>query len=239
MKKRAPQFKLRVELVPEPIWQFNLRSKEGLGKYRWDKYRRKLIAEGHNKCSICGSTEKLEGHEVWRYKSGSRGSIAKLVRVEIVCQKCHFIKRWGQAQRVASNAGLLALRRHFRKVNRCSQADFDRHLATSVATWKRRSANPNLEIDWGDFKPAVKEAAAARQKWSESNPQHDVDNDFYPITPGHHMPSTCKFCGAKGMLRMIAEDREEMSEGQEADYESGNWGHARCLACERLVDWGY
>jgi hypothetical protein len=38
---------------------------------------------------------------------------------------------------------------------------------------------------------------------------------------------------------MIAEDSEEMSEGQEADYESGNWGHAQCLACERVVDWGY
>jgi hypothetical protein len=124
-------------------------------------------------------------------------------------------------------------------VNECSEADFDRHITASSVIWKRRSANSNWEINWGDFKPAVEDAAAARQKWRESHPQHEVDNDFYPIAPGHRMPSTCKFCGARGTLRMIVEDREEMSEAQEADYENGHWGHARCLACERLVDWGY
>jgi len=178
------KIKLRVEFVPAPIWQFNLRSKEGLGKYRWDKYRRKLITEGHNKCRICGSTEKLEGHEVWRYKNGSRGSIAKLVRVEIVCQECHFIKHWGQAQRVASNAGLLALKRHFRKVNRCSEADFDRHITAKISTWKRRSSNPNWKIDWGDFEPAVEEAAAARQKWTARHPQPKRRFGRAPITSG-------------------------------------------------------
>jgi hypothetical protein len=116
--KQAPEFKLRVELVPEPIWQFNLRSQEGLGKYRWDRYRRKLIAEGQNSCTICGSTKKLEGHEVWRYKSGSRVSVAKLVRVEIICQKCHFIKHWGPSAEGCLKCWTVSLETAFSKGER-------------------------------------------------------------------------------------------------------------------------
>ena len=36
---------LHIEMAPESLWGMNLRSDFGLGRYRWDKLRKALIAE--------------------------------------------------------------------------------------------------------------------------------------------------------------------------------------------------
>jgi hypothetical protein len=169
-------------------------------------------------------------------KLGNMMIVAKLIRVELVCEKCHHIKHWGQALGVISHNGLLALRKHFRTVNKCRQEDFDRHFERSQAIWRSRSAKM-WRVDWGEFEPLIKEAQAEREAWAARNPDRGVDAGI--VSPGHHMPSVCPKCHARGSLQMIDQDTDQMSEGEAADYEAGVWGVSICRACGHEVDWGF
>jgi hypothetical protein len=169
---------LKLELVPRRLWGKNLRSKKALGKGRWDRLRRKLKESGHTSCAICGGTERLHGHEVWKYVEWPtpKRSVAKLLRVEMVCRKCHDINHWGMTNVLIAmghigHAGFIGLRKHFRTVNGCRQKDFDRHIKIGFAVHRRQSAK-RWRIDWGDFKPMLAEARAAREAWAARNPSH-------------------------------------------------------------------
>ena len=197
MKKAARRrtFKLKFELVPRRLWKNNLRSEEALGKTRWNKLVRAIKEGGQTNCVICGATERLQGHEVWEYRDRPRVSIAKLLRVEIVCQKCHLLNHWGRtAQLIAEGkierTGYLALRKHFRTVNNCGQEEFDRQREESLAIHQERSAK-EWRVDWGKFKPALAEAKAAREEWAKQPPERSSYDDYFMVSPGHHMPKHC------------------------------------------------
>lgn len=64
-------------------------------------------------------------------------------------------------------------------------------------------------------------------------------DDWIVVGPGHHMPALCPGCHAVNTLIHIEYDTDEMSEGQEADYNAGLYGTAYCDACEREFDWGF
>lgn len=158
LKKRVSararsRLKLRIELIPKPLWEKNLRSSDGLGKARWDKLR-----------------------------------------------------------------------------------TFDDHALRSRGLWLKRSKK-KWRVDWGDFKPMVAEAEAAREAWAARNPDHVTQDDLFNVRPGHHMRNRCPECGAVGTLTPIEANRGEMSEGQEADYDQGTWGFAFCRACQSNVFW--
>jgi hypothetical protein len=168
------RLKLRIELVPKRLWGLNLRSSNGLGKARWDKLRHRLIETNGARCAICGSTERVHGHEVWAYREKKTVGTAVLLRVEIVCIDCHDIHHWGRTTKLF-RAGVITgdryrfLRRHFRKVNGCCQQVFDGHAIRSARIWLNRSKK-KWKIDWGDFKPALAEAKAAREARAARSP---------------------------------------------------------------------
>lgn len=236
------RLKLKVELVPKPLWQRNLRSREGVGKKRWDKLRRELIKEHGAHCAICGATEStLEGHELWDYRENEAAGTAVLLGIEIVCADCHDIHHWGRINKLLLAGDITAerynhLRKHFRQVNRCRQEVFDRHYSQSLRLWEARS-NKVWEIDWGPFKSSVVVAETARDEWAEHNLDH---GDYFNITPGHHMPDRCPNCRAIGTLTPMNAEAEldQMSEGEEADYEAGVWGYAFCRSCQQTIVWG-
>jgi hypothetical protein len=164
------RLKLRVELIPKPLWKRNLRASDGLGKARWDKLRLKLIEANGAQCAICGGTKKLHGHEVWAYREKKTVGTALLLRVEIVCIDCHDIHHWGRTTKLFQSGVITGnryglLRKHFRKVNGCRQQVFDDHALRSARIWLKRSRK-RWKIDWGDFKPALVEAKAARDAWA-------------------------------------------------------------------------
>lgn len=235
------RLKLRIELVPKPLWEQNLRLSDGLGKARWDKLRRKLIETQGARCAICGGTERLHGHEVWEYREKKTVGTAALLRVEIVCIDCHDIHHWGRTTKLFQ-AGTIGgdrygfLRKHFRKVNGCRQQVFDDHALRSARIWLKRSKK-RWKVDWGAFDPVVAEAKAAREAWAARNPNHFPQDDPFNVGPGHHIPSRCPECGATGTLRLIEVGTERMSEGQEADFDQGLAGFAFCRACESNVFW--
>jgi hypothetical protein len=234
------RLKLRIELVPKPLWEQNLRSNDGLGKARWDKFRRKLIETDGARCAICGSAEKLHGHEIWAYREKKTVGTAVLLRVEIVCIDCHDIHHWARTTKLFQNGVITGdrygfLRRHFRKINGCRQQTFDDHFLRSMRIWSKRSAK-TWRVNWGDFKLAVAEAKAAREVWTMRNSDYSQDNSF-DIGPGHHLPNRCPQCGASGMLKFIETGTEGMTEGQEADHDQGLSGFAFCHACNSDVFW--
>jgi hypothetical protein len=231
--------KLRIELIPKPLWEHNLRSGEGLGKARWDKLRRALVKEHGSRCAICGGVGKrLNGHEVWDYREKKTVGIAVLLRVEIICVDCHDIHHWARTTKIFEAGDITAerykyLRRHFRTVNGCRQEVFDGHFLQSVRVWEARSEK-HWKIDWGEFAPLVEQAKAARSVWTERNPHHD---DYFNAGPGHHKPSRCPDCGVVGKLAPIEPDQDQMSEGEETEYEAGMWGFAFCRACQSNIFW--
>lgn len=205
--------KLKLELVPKRIWRINLRSAQGLGEARWDTLRRKLMHDDA-KYAICGGTDRLQGHEVWEYTDRSRESVAKLIRVEPVCAKCHAVHHWGRTKQLAARGAIehsryLALRKHFRTVNRCSQRDMDRHIDRSFRIWHTRNER-NWRVDWGDFAPLIREAEAARAAWAGAGRAIPETPDL--SGPGHHMPERCPSCRRSNSLEAV--DQERLRHGE-------------------------
>ena len=172
---------LRIELIPKDLWDRNLRSDKFLGKARWDKLRRQFVNAAGDQCVICKSTSRLHGHEVWKYEETKRRATAVLVTVEIVCIDCHDIHHWARTVKlvesgVVSQHRFVALRKHFRKVNRCRQVDFNSHFLRSLRVWRRRSQR-KWNIDWGSFKPHVEAAKAARENGLSRKPVRSTMQD--------------------------------------------------------------
>lgn len=241
MAKRST---LMLDLVPRTLWGRNLRSSEhGLGPQRWKTLRRRLLNEAGGKCSICGSSDGLHGHEVWKYEEGLKRGKATLVRVEIICWSCHAIAHWGNTARLILRGAIshethMALRKHFRRVNRCRQVDFDRRAKRALSIYQRRS-EVEWDIDWGPYQGAVADAKGARTRWRErqsTSEQPPTRNDS-DAGPGHHSPARCPACNAADSLDLIDEDTDDMSEGQASDYLAGMFGSSVCRECGHVVDW--
>lgn len=174
-KSKTVDMKLRIEMVPEPLWGKNLRSDEGLGRYRWDKLRKAIMAERGKSCIICGSDEQPHGHEVWEYQETKKTGIARLIGVEIVCRDCHAIHHWGQTTKLMEEGAITTedlhdLVAHFCTVNKCKPRHFDRHEDEGFAIWERRS-KLSWRVDWGAYSDAVHTAHTARNEYHRKRPK--------------------------------------------------------------------
>lgn len=158
--------RLRLELIPEPLWGKNLRSNiVGIGPSRWRKLSRATRA-ALAKCAICGGTDRLHGHEKWKFVERPRSGVAILVGVDAICTICHSIQHWGRIQQLVAIGIMTAaderrLIRHFMKVNKCTKVAFERHVLRSFRDWRMRSKK-KWKIDWGKFQLAILEAKMAR-----------------------------------------------------------------------------
>ena len=235
-----PKLKLQFALVPQTLHFENLRAPDRMGKQRWGTLRRKLIKAGQNRCVICGNPEKLHAHEVWKYID--RECVAKLLRIDMVCDKCHNVMHWGSTTRLVAEekfkpGSIAALKKHFRTVNKCRQVDFDRCLARHEAAHQKRSLK-KWRVDWGQFEAEIVKAETGRQTWAALKIPSPHDNaDVYPLSRDRDMPSACPHCG--GALQSVTQNTEAMSEAEEADFEQGTWGVAICRGCKKEVTWGF
>jgi hypothetical protein len=148
--------KLRLELIPRPLWGQNLRSNiVGIGPGRWLKLS-KATRSALGRCTICGGTDRLHGHEKWEFVEKPRSGIAILIGVDAICTICHSVQHWGRIQSlvavgIMSAADERRLVRHFMKVNRCKRATFERHVVRSFKDWHARSKK-TLEDRLGSFR---------------------------------------------------------------------------------------
>ena len=83
-----------IELVPEPLWNKNIRTKYPA---MWPQISKNIIHKAKNKCQVCGKkTSNLHCHEVWEYDD--KKHIQKLVNLAAICEQCHSYKHLGHTQ---------------------------------------------------------------------------------------------------------------------------------------------
>lgn len=86
-------------LVPEPLWGFNLRKY--LDKKDWDFLRRHTYAQSGYGCSICGGKGEqwpVECDEVWNYQPLEDGRwVSVLTGLRALCPRCHRVNHLGKA----------------------------------------------------------------------------------------------------------------------------------------------
>lgn len=145
MDDTTPTPKLAVELVPQPLWELNLRSE--LRPKDWDKVRKATYAAAGHKCELCGGVGRkhpVECHEIWEYDDTNH--VQKLVGVEALCPQCHRTKHFGLAVQMGQGDMCKA---HMMRVNRWTSAQADAHLTQAFDVWRQRSAvSWTLDLTW-------------------------------------------------------------------------------------------
>lgn len=144
--------KLEIDLVPETSWRENLRTK--MGRTKWDKLRKQVLAEQGGVCRVCGSSEKLQCHEVWAFDD--KANTQRLKGFEAVCSLCHLSEHFGLAQNLAEqgHVNLDNVIAHFMAVNGISRKEFDAHKAQAFIVWHQRSAK-QWKVDLGEWESLV------------------------------------------------------------------------------------
>lgn len=117
-RMRDMSLKLRIELIPKTAWFSSLYHL--IPREVWKSIRAERIKTAGAKCEICGSSVKpLYLHEIWEYDDEKH--VQKLLRFQLLCRKCHWIKHIGLAK-IKADRGELdydELVKHFCKVNQC------------------------------------------------------------------------------------------------------------------------
>lgn len=141
--------KLPLDLVPESSWGENLRNK--LGRSKWDKLRKSVLADQGNRCAICSSTVKLQCHEVWEFND--RSGTQHLRGFQATCSMCHLASHIGLAQNLAAqgHVDLENVVAHSLRVNGIDRQQFEELKTQALHVWRQRSAREwKLELgEWG------------------------------------------------------------------------------------------
>jgi hypothetical protein len=158
------EFKLSIQMVPQPLWERNLRKL--MSQYEWGKLRKKVLLERGLTCVTCGfvapQSKNIYCHEKWSYETENDPWIARLTGIELTCWNCHAIEHWGRTERLVSQGAIRAetldlLVEHFAKVNQTTVDQFEKHRQYAVEKFSTRSSYYHWEIEWGPFKDWVEE----------------------------------------------------------------------------------
>ena len=138
------ELKLDFELVPDSVWNSNLRTI--LKPSMWDVVRRDAYARANGRCMICNRPAKrLEAHERWEYDIDT--CTQKLVDVVAVCHDCHACIHIGRTQLVGDIDRAI---NHFLKVNNCTYSDYIKALAKANTLHRERNNVHEwaLDVSW-------------------------------------------------------------------------------------------
>ena len=153
------ELRLRIELVPPPLWRKNLRSY--LTESRWANLREAVRQVADFTCEICGQKASRESglgvnaHEDWWYVDDGRPATASLIRLGCICTLCHHVHHIGQLRNmIASGEAQPALLdrvvEHFCRLNGCDSTVFEQEERHAMQVWRSR-ANRDYVLQWGRF----------------------------------------------------------------------------------------
>jgi hypothetical protein len=154
-------------MIPEPLWQQNLRNK--LGQTQWRKLRKSILEQRGTACEVCGS--RAEGrrylHEGWSYdttQTNGSAAIAKLTGLKILCWLCHAVEHFGRTTQIAASghAELKDVIAHAMSVNGINVEQFERHARRASIAWERLGWLPRWtwRIDFGAYSQMLWEHTA-------------------------------------------------------------------------------
>lgn len=144
---------ITIDPIPEQNWGINLAHL--LPVKEWDKLRKNVYKQYNYKCGICNSEGRMNCHEIWNFDDEKY--IQKLVGFIALCNKCHDIKHWGRSVAMVHKGQYLSeyldlLTKHFLKVNKCSQEDFDAHKV-EVGNKQQERNKHKYKVDFGILSP--------------------------------------------------------------------------------------
>lgn len=125
--------KLTIELLPKGAWGNDF--SRTLSKKDWDILRNECYKRANHHCQICGvKTDDLDAHEVWDFDINTRTQTLK--DIIGICSKCHGVKHIRNSQRLGYGENA---KRHFIRVNNCTELDFANHLTQSLLEFEERN----------------------------------------------------------------------------------------------------
>ena len=139
--------KLTMDLIPKGAWGSSL-SKQ-LSKDDWDTLRQFAFSKARGECSICGcKTNELDAHEVWFFDK--QNSTQTLKNIQALCTRCHGVKHFRNSERLGYGQNA---KRHFLKVNCCSELDFANHCFESMLDFEEKNKiyRWKISVDFAKF----------------------------------------------------------------------------------------
>ena len=110
--------KLTIELLPKGAWGNDLSII--LPKKDWDILREFALKRADGKCEVCGyKGNDLDVHEEWEFDIKNKTQTLK--DIIAICSKCHSVKHFRNSKRLGFEE---EAKKHFMKVNNCSELDF-------------------------------------------------------------------------------------------------------------------
>jgi hypothetical protein len=162
---------LFIELVPKTAHFQNARS--ALTRSQWDRVKLATAEAADHKCEICGSTERVEAHEVWIWQEMSATTgIQYLARTVALCPWCHRAKHWGYTE---GTGYLDATRRHILRVNNWTQGELEAHIQASWAEWVRLSKLA-WTMDISVLDPVIADARRRKKRGAAALSQPSFQN---------------------------------------------------------------
>lgn len=150
-----PKYKLRIQLIPESSWYYNLRSV--LPKDEWNKLRKKVYAYFGYSCATCRSSGELHAHEVWKFDA--RKERQSLRRIVALCENCHSVEHFGRTMMV-SPVYVSRITKHALKIFKCTPLQFQKKVDKAFAVWQQRNLHV-WKVDFGPYANFVKEKGNA------------------------------------------------------------------------------
>lgn len=124
--------KFVVELVPRTSFYRNVRSQ--VSKDVWDWLRRETYKQAGYKCEGCGTSGKMEAHEIWHYDD--KNHIQKLHGLICLCNLCHLSHHLGFA---SIKGRLIEVKKHLKKINNWSNSEVEWYVDMVFQVWTERS----------------------------------------------------------------------------------------------------
>lgn len=152
--------KLTIDLIPSTMWGKNVRKV--ISKQNWEEFRYtfgatvecpsiknwNLPVRVHSdkvQCSICGiSVETMELHETWQFDD--KKQIQRLTGLIPLCSNCHLSIHLGRAYQIGKAEKAVE---HLQKVNGWNENQVQKHIASAMGTWQKRSSKKYiLDLSW-------------------------------------------------------------------------------------------
>ena len=142
MNSKFKDIKLKIEMVPEPLWNTNLRYL--LKPKKWQEIRKIELKRTQNDkyqfcCEICTrAKDSLDCHEIWVYDDVNH--IQTLEGLIMLCKQCHLIKHIGFSSNLAmeGKCNFNGLIQHFCYLNKLTPEDFYNHYLEEYGKWEER-----------------------------------------------------------------------------------------------------
>jgi hypothetical protein len=144
--RAAPR--LRVELVPKPLWYRNVRSQHPAD---WRRLRRWALDRAGNRCQICGhhvdGGRNLVCHEIWVYDDTA--GIQTLTGVEIHCRACDAVTHLGHTIQAVGWFGARPALSRLRELNGWDSRQAMTYVQAAFAVFRERSGREwRQDIGW-------------------------------------------------------------------------------------------